>query len=52
MGLGQAKGAGGTGSYILSLGVKCTQKRAGVRRDVGHKINSKWFVNVPGGVRQ
>jgi len=52
VGLGQAEGTGGTGSYILSLGVKCTQKRTGVRRDVCHKMNSEWFVNVPGGFRQ
>lgn len=52
MDLEQPKGASGTESDGLSLGDKCTQERVGVRRDVWYKMNSKWFVNVPGSFLQ
>ena len=52
MDLEQPKESSGTESDGLSLGDKCPQERVGVRRDVCHKMNSKWFVNVPGSFRQ
>ena len=47
MGLGQLREQVEQGHMFSALGVKCTQKRAGVRRDVCDKMNSKWFVTAP-----